>query len=683
MGLAIFTGSRHSYGVRVFSWLLHMALPLLGLWLLIARPEIDGEWEHHQAHFWLVLAVAVVNVALGAMMSEDARRRGDARLFLVAMAFLSSAVFFALHALATPRVLVSGPNAGFVLSTPVGLLIAAVFAAVSTVKWRDPKIVTGRMQAGLRAGLAILVVALAVLALARPTPLAPEVTKQLQRGFAVAGCALYVLAAARYFVVFRRRPSVVLLSVITAFVLLAEAMVAVAISRAWHASWWEWHVLMVLAFGFVAYSAWVQAEREGSRAGLFDGIALDDTVANLRREYGQALEALVEAVRRQSETGVEEPVDALAVRVGERFELTERQTDVLSRSAEALAGEREQAERLGALVAVGQQTTVIRAEEELLARALELAAPTFPRDTLRLGLIRDGALRYLDPACDGIPTALVERALTTLQPAECPQALALPLQVKGHPAGVLTVQRPDGQRFAERERSLLASLANQLSVAVENARLYRQLDGLFRSYMSPAVATSLIADPEQAALGGATAEITVLYADLQAFTPFAERTPPVEVVALLNRYYGLVVPIMLEHGGTVAQFVGDEVVVLFNAPVRQPDHALRACRGGLAMQRAVETLVAEHPGWPRFRVGINTGPAVVGNIGSAEFRNYTAIGDTMNLGARIQAAGEAGQVLLGPGTYAQVRDRVDARPLGTVHAKGKTAPVAVYLLLDA
>src|SRR5439155_21726151 len=99
---------------RVVVWLFHLALPLGGLWLLIARPDLDGVWEDHLAHFWLVLAVAAINVLLGARMNAEAQRREDARLLLVSLAFLSSAGFLLLHALATPGLILPHANSGFV-----------------------------------------------------------------------------------------------------------------------------------------------------------------------------------------------------------------------------------------------------------------------------------------------------------------------------------------------------------------------------------------------------------------------------------------------------------------------------------------------------------------------------------------------------------------------------------------
>jgi class 3 adenylate cyclase len=199
--------------------------------------------------------------------------------------------------------------------------------------------------------------------------------------------------------------------------------------------------------------------------------------------------------------------------------------------------------------------------------------------------------------------------------------------------------------------------------------------------MSPDVATALLADPTQAALGGDIAEVTVLFADLRGFTPFSEKTTPDRVVAMLNQYFGRAVPVLLANGGTVVQFVGDAVMVLFNAPARQPDHALRAARAALGMQAAIETVAEREPDWPRFRIGVNTGPALIGNIGSDEFRNFTAIGDTVNLAARLeQEVAEAGQVVLGPTTHEAIEHLAIARPLQPIEVKGKRDPVACFVL---
>ena len=117
---------------RIILWAVLVTLPLLGLGLLLWQPGLDVRWEHHPAHFWLVLGAALVNGLLAFATGEAARRRGDARLFFISLAFLVSAGFLGLHALATPGVLLEGNNTGFVIATPIGLVIASVFSAVSS-----------------------------------------------------------------------------------------------------------------------------------------------------------------------------------------------------------------------------------------------------------------------------------------------------------------------------------------------------------------------------------------------------------------------------------------------------------------------------------------------------------------------------------------------------------------------
>ena len=114
-------------------WLIPLSIPLAGLALLLGEPRLDVHWEHHPAHFWLVLITALLSVVLGYLSGEAARRLDDARLFLVSLAFVTSAGFLALHALATPGVLLEKKNAGFIVATPVGLAIASIFAAASAL----------------------------------------------------------------------------------------------------------------------------------------------------------------------------------------------------------------------------------------------------------------------------------------------------------------------------------------------------------------------------------------------------------------------------------------------------------------------------------------------------------------------------------------------------------------------
>ena len=210
--------------------------------------------------------------------------------------------------------------------------------------------------------------------------------------------------------------------------------------------------------------------------------------------------------------------------------------------------------------------------------------------------------------------------------------------------------------------------------------LHDRVDALLRSYLSPDVAAALIEDPGRASLGGEQVDVTVLFADLGGYTAFAERATPTEVVAMLNTVFGAAVPVVLAEGGAVVQFMGDAMMAIFNAPKPQPDHALRAARSALGLQAVVGQLPLAGTR-PRFRVGLNSGPAIVGNIGAAEIRNFLAIGDTTNLAARLQTYAPEGSVVMGAGTYDLIRADAIVRPLGTPALKGKAQPVEVWELL--
>ena len=692
--------ARRGVPVRLLVWLFHLALPLLGLWLLLAVPTTDVLVEHHPGHFWLVALVAGVNVGLALVVDRAAQRHDDPRLLLVGLGFLAAALFFVLHALATPGVLLDSRNGGFALATPVGLALAALFTAVSALEF-PPARAERVLRAGpwLRSGIYTLAAIWGIFSLAGLPPLRdPAIAEALSgpvTALAVVSVLLYVFVAVRFHLLYRRRRSVMLLSIITANILLAEAMVAVVLSVNWRLSWWLWHVLMVLAFGYVAYSAYVGYRREGATTGLFDGVRTDETVRAVRAEYEAALETLVGALRRQEAGEISaDEMGLITAGMEHRFGLTEGQTAVLGRAADALRAEREQIGRLATLVAIGHESRVRLEEQVLLQRAVRRVADGFGGDGVRVGLLGGGQLRFpdelaTDPSwevADDVARRVeatvgngAEMEPVTLDLVDLDRAiLACPLTVKDKPAGVLLTRRSSG--FSERDRSLFASLASQLSMGMENARLYHQLDGLFRAYMSPDVATALLADPQQAALGGAVVEVTALFADLRGFTGFSERSTPEEIVVMLNRYFEHATAAILDEGGTVVQFVGDALMALFNAPARQDDHPVRAARAALAMQAAVEATAASSPGWPRFRVGINTGPALVGNIGSTALRSFNAMGDAVNVAARLESVAQPGQVVIGESTRSRLPADAAVEPLGELAVKGRRSAVVAYRL---
>jgi adenylate cyclase len=665
--------------LRPAVWVLHLSLPALGLWLLIAEPGADVRWERHEAHFGLVFTTALIAAGIGALIAHAARRHNDARIFLVACAFLASAGFFAVHALTTPMILVDVTNLGWTASTTAGLLVASVFALLSALELpRSARAWPLRHSLVILTALGALVAVWMLFSLGEFPPFDQTVLQDEARGelvvVAAIAVALFVIAAARYWFLYRRRPAVSLISVLTAWVLLAEAAAATAIGRPWQLSWWLWHVLLVLAFAFVAYTAHVQYRREGAAGPLFRGVALEETLRAARADYEHALEQLVTYMRERHPD--EREVTRLTTAVASQFDLTEAQQEVLERAALALERERETTDQLTGLVEVSRAMTVLDDEDALLDRAaLELGA-RFNRDRISLALLHDGVLQ---PVGHPPPSDLAEEAIARAMPAERDSMLVWPLLVKDEAAGVVAFERQHGS-FDDGDRAMVASVASQLSVQLENTRLYRTIDSLFRSYLAPTVVTRLLADPDQAALGGAVVEITAMFADLRGFTTYSERHEPEEVVALLNRYYASIIPRLLEQEGTVVNYAGDAVMTIFNAPTRQPDHALRAARAALGIRDAVNDLTRGDPELPTFGIGINTGPALVGNIG-AEVRDYTVIGDTVNVAARLESAAAEGEVLLGSETRAQLGSAATLEEAGALELKGKSEPIPAWRLL--
>ncbi|WP_350276676.1 adenylate/guanylate cyclase domain-containing protein [Kribbella sp. HUAS MG21] len=253
-----------------------LLVPLAGLLLLLRQPRLDVHWEHHPAHFWLVLLTAALSAVLAYTTGAAALRRGDARVLFVSLAFLSAAGFLGLHALATPKVLLDTPNAGFTLATPVGVALASVFAFLSSLTVSGVR--AGRV---LRTGLLVLIGLWALASVLRLPPLhgtaVPEVADGILAGLAVPAVLLYGVAAGRYLRTWWAKPSLMVLSMIAAFVLLAEAMVALVFARNWALSWWEWHVLMLAAFVLVVTGVRIQWYEE-----RFADLYLEDTVAGQR-----------------------------------------------------------------------------------------------------------------------------------------------------------------------------------------------------------------------------------------------------------------------------------------------------------------------------------------------------------------------------------------------------------------
>lgn len=213
------------------------------------------------------------------------------------------------------------------------------------------------------------------------------------------------------------------------------------------------------------------------------------------------------------------------------------------------------------------------------------------------------------------------------------------------------------------------------------ASLHQQVDDLLHRYLEPGVVDSILAEPSKGELGGVQMEVSVMFADLTGFTAFSDRVEPAAAVALLNESFAAAVPVVRATGGTIVQFAGDAMMVIWNAPTPQANHAELAARAAIGLQRATAHF-ADDPARPRFRVGLNTGPALVGNIGTAELKDFSAIGDTTNLAARLQSFAAPGSIVIGPYTRELLGDRATVRDLGEHELKGKAATVRLYELLE-
>jgi class 3 adenylate cyclase len=240
------------------------------------------------------------------------------------------------------------------------------------------------------------------------------------------------------------------------------------------------------------------------------------------------------------------------------------------------------------------------------------------------------------------------------------------------------------QSLPVRSRDEVGMLTGAFNEMVEGLRQRDFIRNAFGRYVSPEVAKTLLESPDGLRLGGEKREITVLMSDLRGYTRFAEHGDPAGVMAVLNDYLGHMADIVIAHGGTINEFIGDAIFAVFGAPVEHADHAERAAATALAMQRANDELNranAAH-GRPSFEMGIglNTGEAVVGNIGSEQRTKYAVVGAAVNLAARVEGCTVGGQILMTAATAARLHDLAEMAPPISVELKGLAAPIPLYEL---
>jgi adenylate cyclase len=211
----------------------------------------------------------------------------------------------------------------------------------------------------------------------------------------------------------------------------------------------------------------------------------------------------------------------------------------------------------------------------------------------------------------------------------------------------------------------------------------KQIRDIFGRYVHPNVVQQLIEDPRALNLGGETKEITVIFGDIRSYTRLSESMAPEKVMDLLNGYLEKMVEAIWNQEGTVTSFIGDALMAIFNAPLPQEDHALRAVRAALGMREAVLEYQRNRPQHLQvsFGFGINTGLAVVGNLGSkGHLQNYTAIGDVVNVASRMQGNASDNDILLNRSTFIKVRQYVRVDLLPPMSVKNRTEPLEVFRL---
>ena len=505
-----------------------LGFPLAALVVLRLAGDLDRRWYGDAAHFWLVLIDAVLAAGLGMVMSQAGRRRADARVLLAGLACLASAGFLGLHALATPSVLLEHRSVGFVIAAPVGLIIAAGFAAASSIDFDETTAATVmRHQRALRLGLAAVLVAWAAISLVAGSPLGraigPERASSELVVLGFAGVALYAVAAVRY-------------------------------------------------------------ARHAAAPAVASSVRADERVDPARRGAG----------------GRGSGAELVRVVVG-------------------MAPARH---ARGARRRVGRGRRVSTA----------LIGPRPVHESLPRAHARPCGCRL----CRGTRRAGCRACVAATRPTRTPTRSAI----------AWVSAATSGSCFSAPQARSTASTGC-------SGRICR------RSSHASSPPT-----PRRARLGGEEREVSLLFADLEGFTAFSEQASPATVIAMLNEYWSLIVPEVLgREDGLIERFSGDAIMVMFNATGEQPDHALRAARAALALQRASATLTRQHPDWPRFRVGVNTGWAIVGNVGTADQRSFAAIGDATNHAARLQAVAAPGEIVIGETTRLALAGIAELEPL--------------------
>ncbi len=270
------------------------------------------------------------------------------------------------------------------------------------------------------------------------------------------------------------------------------------------------------------------------------------------------------------------------------------------------------------------------------------------------------------------------------------------------PSGAIAIEKFNDQitALASEDLSLLSMLSTIIGNALYNAADLesskkfseeqllekKKLTKIFSKYVSSQIVEELMKNPDSTALGGKKQKTTILFSDIRGFTSMSEKFEPEEIVSLLNEYFSEMSGVIFNWNGTLDKYIGDAMMVLFGAPILGADDELRAVTAAIEMQRKLKKLNEhfEKRGHKTIGVGIgiNTGEVVVGNIGSENRLEYTAIGDSVNLASRLCSVAAGGQIIISDFTYNHVKDFISVNKLEMVQVKGKADKIQIYEVLN-
>jgi adenylate cyclase len=270
--------------------------------------------------------------------------------------------------------------------------------------------------------------------------------------------------------------------------------------------------------------------------------------------------------------------------------------------------------------------------------------------------------------------------------------MCAPLLSKNAVLGVIYVDcRETMKLLREDDLDLLNAVAAETSIAVDNALTHKRLvreelaRAKFRRFMPPHVVDEILKNPHTLSLGGTNSSITALFSDIRGFTSMSEKLSPQVVVQILNEYFADMTPIVFDHQGLLDKFMGDGLMALFGVPYACDEAASNAVAAAIAMQRRMtmvnDELRALGLSEIAIGIGVNTGTATVGYIGSRDRTDYTAIGDSVNLAARLEQRAEAGQILISRSTLDAIGSQFPVRQCDRIMVKGKQESVEIFEVL--